>query len=37
MVFKSRRLRWARRVAHIGEVKKSYKTLIGKFGNGRPL
>jgi hypothetical protein len=30
MVIKSRRMRWAGKVAHMGEVKSAYKILAGK-------
>jgi hypothetical protein len=34
---KSRRMRWARHVAHMGEEKKVYKVLVGKPEGKRPL
>jgi hypothetical protein len=30
----SRRMRWAGRVAHMGEIKKAYKTLAGHLKGG---
>jgi hypothetical protein len=34
---KSRRMRWAGRVAHMGEERKVYKVLVGKLEGKRPL
>jgi hypothetical protein len=34
---KSRRMRWAGHVAHIGEERKVYKVLVGKPEGKRPL
>jgi hypothetical protein len=34
---KSRRMRWARHVIHMGEKKKVYKVLVGKPEGRRPL
>jgi hypothetical protein len=34
---KSRRMRWARHVAHMGEERKMYKVLVGKPEGKRPL
>jgi hypothetical protein len=35
--FKSRRIRWARHVARMGEDKKAYRVLVGKPERTRPL
>jgi hypothetical protein len=34
---KSRRMRWAGHVAHMGEERKVYKILVGKTEGNRPL
>jgi hypothetical protein len=34
---KSRRMRWAGHVAHMGEERKLYKVLVGKPEGNRPL
>jgi hypothetical protein len=36
-VIKSRRLRWARHVAHMGERTGAYRASVGKPEGGRPL
>jgi len=36
-VIKSRRMRWAEHVAHIGEMRNSYNILVGKPGAKIPL
>jgi hypothetical protein len=36
-VIKSRRIRWARHVARMGDVRNSYKILIGKSEGKKPL
>jgi hypothetical protein len=36
-VIKSRRMRWAGYVVHIGEMRGGYKTLVGKYEAKRPL
>ena len=36
-VIKSRRMRWARHVAHVGEERGVYRVLVGKPEGGRPL
>jgi hypothetical protein len=36
-VVKSRRMRWAGHVAHMGEGKGMYRVLVGKPGGKRPL
>jgi hypothetical protein len=36
-VIKSRRLRWARHVARIGESRSAYRVLVGKREERRPL
>jgi hypothetical protein len=36
-VIKSRRMRWAGHVAHIGEIRNTYKILVGKPEGKRPL
>jgi hypothetical protein len=36
-VIKSRRMRWAGHVAHIGEGRGVYRVLVGKPGGRRPL
>jgi hypothetical protein len=36
-VIKSRRMRWARHVAHMGEKRDVYKILMGKPEGKRPL
>ena len=36
-VIKSRRMRWARHVAHMGEKRGVYKILMGKPEGKRPL
>jgi hypothetical protein len=36
-MIKSRRMRWARHVAHMGEELKSYRVLVGKLEGNRPL
>jgi hypothetical protein len=36
-IMKSRRLRWARHVARIGEKRNVYKLLVGKLEGKRPL
>jgi hypothetical protein len=36
-VIKSRRMRWADNVAHIGEMRKVYNILVGKPKRNRPL
>jgi len=36
-VIKSRRMRWARHVAHMGEERGVYRVLVGKPGGKRPL
>jgi hypothetical protein len=34
---KSRRMRWVRHEAHIGEDRKVYRVLVGKYEGKRPL
>ena len=34
-VVKSRRMRWAGHVAHMGEERGAYRVLVGKWGNRR--
>jgi hypothetical protein len=36
-VIKSRRMRWAGRVAHVGEVRDTYSILVRKSEGRRPL
>jgi hypothetical protein len=36
-MFKSRRMRWAKHVAHMGESRDSYRVLVGKTEERRPL
>jgi hypothetical protein len=36
-VIKSRRMRWAGHVAHMGEMRNSYNTLVGKCEGKRPF
>ena len=36
-VIKSRRMRWAGRVAHMGEERGLYRVLVGKLEGWRPL
>jgi hypothetical protein len=36
-IMKSRRMRWARHVARIGERRSAYKLLVGKPEGKRPL
>jgi hypothetical protein len=36
-IIKSRRMRWARHVARIGEKRNSYRLLVGKPEGKRPL
>ena len=36
-VIKSRRMRWAGHVAHMGEEKRVYRVLVGKLEEKRPL
>jgi hypothetical protein len=36
-VIKLRRMRWARRVARMGEMRNTYKSLVGKPEGKRPL
>jgi hypothetical protein len=36
-VIKARRLRWAGHVAHVGEMRNAYKTLVGKREGKKPL
>jgi hypothetical protein len=36
-VKKSRRMRWAGRVAHMENTRNAYKILVGKFEGKRPL
>jgi hypothetical protein len=36
-VIKSRRMRWAGHVAHVGEEKGAYRVLVGKPEGKRPL
>ena len=36
-VIKSRRMRWARHVAHMGEERGAYRALVGKPEGKRPL
>ena len=36
-VIKSRRMRWAGHVAHMGEERGAYRVLVGKPGGKRPL
>jgi hypothetical protein len=36
-VIKSRRMRWAGHVAHMGEVRGAYKILVGRPEGRRPL
>jgi hypothetical protein len=36
-VMKSRRMRWARHVAHVGERRGAYLVLVGKSGGKKPL
>jgi hypothetical protein len=37
MVIKSRRMRWARHVARMGELTGVYRVLLGRPGGDRPL
>jgi hypothetical protein len=37
MVIKSRKMRWGGHVAHVGEMKNTYKILIGTPEGKRPL
>jgi hypothetical protein len=37
LVIKSRRMRWARHVAHMGEMRDVYRFLVGKREGKRPL
>jgi hypothetical protein len=36
-MIKSRRMRWVRHVAHMGEIRNVYKVLVGKPERNRPL
>jgi len=36
-VIKSRRMRWAGHVAHMGQRRGVYRVLVGKSGEKRPL
>jgi len=36
-VIKSRRMRWAGHVAHVGEERGAYRVLVGKLEGKRPL
>jgi hypothetical protein len=36
-VIKPRRMRWARHVAHMGEMRNAYNILVGKPEGNRPL
>jgi hypothetical protein len=36
-IFKSRRMRWAGRIARMGEKKNTYRLLVGKPEGMRPL
>jgi hypothetical protein len=36
-VIKSRRMRWAGHVAHMGEIRNAYNILVGKPEGKRPL
>jgi len=35
-LIKSRRMRWTRHVAHMGEMRNAYKILVGKPEGKRP-
>jgi hypothetical protein len=36
-IIKSRRIRWAGHIAHMGEIRNAYKILVGKPEGKRPL
>jgi hypothetical protein len=36
-MIKSRKVRWARHVAHIGEIRNAFKISVGKLEGKRPL